>query len=87
MGHGGNMASLSLEYIIDSAYNRPDLYIPMLVEKFYEVNEELLNLKIEHSELQQKFYAEQDKRRSLEDSVRFATKVAMKIVEGPLNAM
>lgn len=88
MGYGGNMAStLSLEYLFDAARSRPDVYLPLLQERFEIMKESLIEAQTEAADFRISFYNAQDRFRKLEEAVETVMLVANKIIGSTKNEL
>lgn len=88
MGYGGNMASsLSIEYLFEAARSRPDLYLPLLQERFEIMKESLVEAQTEAADFRISFYNAQDRFRKLEEAVDTIRLVAEKIIAGAKNEL
>lgn len=88
MGYGGNMASsLSIEYLFDAARSRPDLYLPLIQERFEIMKESLIEAQTEAAEFRISFYNAQDRFRKLEEAVDTIRLVSEKIIAGAKNEL
>lgn len=88
MGYGGGMASsLSIEYLFDAARSRPDLYLPLLQERFEIMKESLIEAQTEAADFRISFYNAQDKFRKLEDAVNTVMLVTNKIIAGATDGL
>lgn len=83
MGYGGNMAStISLEYLFDAARSRPDIYIPLLQERFEALQDSLIEARSEAANLRTDLYDARDKLQRMESAVETIKLVSQKIIAG-----
>jgi hypothetical protein len=80
-------STLSLEYLFDAARSRPDVYLPLLQERFEIMKESLIEAQTEAADFRISFYNAQDRFRKLEEAVETVMLVANKIIGSTKNEL